>query len=273
MAKCGNWQISVCSWSMHADIQSVMAALEQLGIDHVHLETGPACETGGEAYLTAVSEHAWTISATMLNFLHEDYSTLERIRLTGGVAPDEHWESNLQRALRAIDVTRQLGVRYLTFHAGFIDHRNKDYILKFYDRITCLADAAGENGVGLLLETGQETAADLLRFLEEINHPVIGVNFDPANMILYDKGDPIEAMRMLGPWIKHLHIKDANRSGSPDEWGTEVPWGDGQVNTQAFLQSLTDMGYSGALAIEREFGDDRLGEVKLAIDRLQAYTP
>jgi len=61
----------------------------------------------------------------------------------------------------------------------------------------------------------------------------VAVNFDPANMILYDKGDPIEAVRTLGPWIKHLHVKDATRTEQPGTWGAEVPWGTGQVGREA----------------------------------------
>ena len=121
----------------------------------------------------------------------------------------------------------------------------------------------------LLLETGQETAQELRNFLEELNNPVIGVNFDPANIILYDKGDPIEAVRVLAPWIKHIHIKDATRTKQPGTWGLEVPWGDGEVGPETFLNVLKEIGFEGTLAIEREAGDDRLGDVKLAAERLQ----
>jgi sugar phosphate isomerase/epimerase len=96
----------------------------------------------------------------------------------------------------------------------------------------------------------------------------MGVNFDPANMILYDKGDPIEAVRVLAPWIKHVHIKDAIRTKTPGQWGAEVPWGDGQVNSGAFLKVLRKVGFAGVLAIEREAGDDRVGDIKLAVERL-----
>ena len=91
--------------------------------------------------------------------------------------------------------TAKLGVKYLSMHAGFIDESNKAYAEKIYARIRDLANIAADNGVILLLETGQETAKDLRHFLEKLDHQSVGVNFDPANMILYDKGDPIEAVR------------------------------------------------------------------------------
>ncbi|MDD4786170.1 MAG: TIM barrel protein, partial [Pirellulales bacterium] len=126
-------------------------------------------------------------------------------------------------------------------------------------------------GIGLLLETGQETAECLRALLEELDHPALGVNFDPANMILYGKGDPLAAARLLGRWIKHIHVKDAVAAERPGEWGREVPWGDGQVGGETFLESLKEIGFAGALAIEREAGRDRLGDIGRAAERLAGW--
>ena len=120
------------------------------------------------------------------------------------------------------------------------------------------------------METGQETAEDLAGFMNEISHPSVGINFDPANMILYDKGDPIEALNILARWIRHVHIKDANQTETPGQWGAEVPWGDGQVRTGLFLDALDEIGFDGALAIEREAGDDRFGDIKMAAGKLSS---
>jgi sugar phosphate isomerase/epimerase len=169
----------------------------------------------------------------------------------------------------AAEATAKLGVKFLTMHAGFIDETNPVYAEKFHDRIQSLADVALENGIVLLLETGQETAEQLRDFLEQLNHQAIGVNFDPANMILYDKGEPIQAVKTLGPRIKHIHIKDAVRTSQPGTWGQEVPWGEGQVGSEAFIDTLEEIGYQGTLAIEREAGNDRLADIKLATERLR----
>jgi sugar phosphate isomerase/epimerase len=224
----------------------------------------------GDDYLTAVQKQNWTVSATMIDFPQEDYSTLESIKVTGGVAPDQYWEQSRELFLGAAEVTVKLGVRYLSMHAGFVDESDAAYAKKFYDRIRTLADAAGEKDLMLLLETGQETAEELRHFMEELNHPAIGVNFDPANMILYDKGDPIKAVGVLAQWIKHIHIKDAVRTEQPGTWGAEVPWGEGQVQPEKFLDALSQIGYDGTLAIEREAGDDRPGDIKLAAERLSS---
>lgn len=269
--KCKNWPVGVCSWSLQTDVAGVAEAMDKLGIEHIHLAVRAAVEDKGGDYLAAVQAQNWVIGNTMIDFPQEDYSTLESIKVTGGIAPDDCWERNRELFVGAAEVTAKLGVPYLSMHAGFVDESDAAYAKKFYDRIRTLADAASDNGIMLLLETGQEAAEELKHFLEMLDHPAIGVNFDPANMILYDKGDPIEAVRVLAPWIKHLHIKDAIRTTQPGTWGQEVPWGDGQVGTDAFLGVLAEVGFDGVMAIEREAGDDRFGDIKLAVERLQSY--
>ena len=267
--KCKNWPIGVCSWSLRTDITGVADAMRKIGLEHVHLGIRPAVEN--DDVLTAIEEQDWTISSTMIDFPQEDYSTLESIKKTGGIAPDKDWERNHELFMGAVEVTVRLGVKFLSMHAGFIDERDPAYIKKFYDRIRTLADIAGRKNLVLLLETGQETASELRHFLEKLNHPAVGVNFDPANMILYDKGNPIEAVKILARWVKHIHIKDAIRTKQPGTWGAEVPWGDGQVQSEKFLKTLKDIKFEGVLAIEREAGDDRFGDIKLAAERLRGF--
>lgn len=271
MIKCNDWLISVCTWSLANDFDKIGTLRQQAQLSHLHLAVSPALGTGGEDYLSTVQKENWNITATMIDFPQEDYSTLESIKTTGGIVPDQYWQDNRQKVFDAVDVTAQLGVKYLTLHFGFLELTDPGQAKKLYGRAKTLADKAAENNIQLLMETGQETAAELRQFLEELNHPAFGVNFDPANMILYDKGDPIEAVQTLGSWIKHVHIKDAVKTKVPGTWGQEVPWGDGQVGTHDFLTALNQIGFSGALAVEREAGDDRVGDIKLAIERLSKY--
>jgi len=264
-------EIGVCNWSLQAGIAEVAKTMKKLGLKHVHLAVGPALEDNGGRYLLAVKQQNWTISSTMIDFPQEDYSTLESIRTTGGIVPDEYWQTNHNRFIRAAEITAKMKVKYLSMHAGFIDHTQAGYRRRFYDRICCLADEAGERGVMLLMETGQETADELRHFLAELDHPAVGVNFDPANMILYDKGEPIEAVSTLAAWIKHVHIKDAVRTDRPGTWGTEVVWGDGQAGGGEFLNILKRINYDGVLAIEREAGQNRIADITTAVERLRLF--
>ena len=265
--ECKNWPVGVCSWSLQTDIAGVANAMKNITLEHVHLGIRGAVEDPN--VLAEIQDQDWTITATMIDFPQEDYSSLDAIKVTGGVVPDEYWEVNHKLFLGAVDKTAILGVKFLSMHAGFIDETDVAHAKVFHDRIKTLADAAADKGLTLLLETGQETAIELRSFLEQINHPAVAVNFDPANMILYDKGDPIQALRLLAPWIKHLHVKDATRTTEPGTWGAEVPWGDGEVGIEEFVSALTDIGFEGAMAIEREAGDDRMGDIALAADRLR----
>ena len=120
------------------------------------------------------------------------------------------------------------------------------------------------------METGQETAAELLQFLNDLRCRSVYVNFDPANMILYGAGDPVEAIGILGRHIRHVHVKDAVMSNQPRmTWGEEVPFGNGQVPPKAFLEALDRARYTGPLVIEREAGGDRVRDVLAAVNALR----
>ncbi|MDD4019081.1 MAG: sugar phosphate isomerase/epimerase [Kiritimatiellae bacterium] len=268
---CGAWPLSVCSWSLRTDVEGVSKAMQQIGVGQVNLALKPVFLDNGGAYLTAVRQQPWTISAVTIGFFQEDYSSLESIRATGGIVPDAEWERNREMVLRSLAITADLGLRFLSLHAGFIEEDDQAKARRIRDRLAELADAAAEYGRMLLMETGQETAASLRELLEDLNHPALGVNFDPANMILYGKGKPVEAVAQLGPWIRHVHVKDAVATRTPGTWGAEVPWGQGQVGSTAFLMALESVGYQGALAIEREAGDDRLGDIRRAAEALKSW--
>ena len=258
-----NYSVGFCSWSLGNNRSEIVQTLEENGLSYLHLEACLLAE-----FHDVILEKGWTVSSTMIGFPQEDYSTLESIRRTGGIVPDDCWEVNRSLIEEAIEKTAEAGIPFLSFHAGFIDHNDAVSYLKFCGRMCELGDEAKEKNIGLLLETGQESAEDLRRCLEDLNHPALGVNFDPANMILYGKGDPIDAVRTLAPWIKHVHIKDAVKPVELGEWGVEVPWGDGEVDGVRFIQILEEIGYTGALAIEREAGDSRMADIKLAVKRL-----
>ena len=238
--------------------------MAETGISHIHLALAPVFSPAGKAYLDDIKRQGWQLTATMIGFPQEDYSTLESIKKTGGIVPDECWEYNKKLVFDAIDMTASLGAKYLEFHFGFIDNKNS----VFANHVKCLADVAAKKNVVLLMETGQETAQTLAEFIEKLAHPSLAINFDPGNMILYGKGNPIEAVGLLGSWIKHVHVKDAVSSSAKNNWGTEVPWGSGVVKQEVFLAALERNGFSGALSIEREAGESQFEDIKTAIKLL-----
>jgi sugar phosphate isomerase/epimerase len=201
----------------------------------------------------------------MFGTVGEDYTTMDSIRRTGGVVPDATWEQNWRNIQIIADLAKGMGLKLVTFHAGFLpeDERDPEF-RKLYDRICRISDLFASRNVDLGFETGQETGETLRKFLEKLNRPNVGVNFDPANMILYDKGDPVAALHALGPWLKQCHIKDGTRTLKPGKWGEEVVVGTGHVDWKAFFRALQELDYSGYLAIEREAGTQRLDDIKSA---------
>ena len=200
----------------------------------------------------------------------EDYASLETIARTGGVRPDETWPANFERCRRSATLAASLGVDLVSFHAGFIpedDPAERDRLL---DRLRQVADAFADAGVAVALETGQETADTLVEALEALGRPEVGVNFDPANMILYGMGDPVEALRTLAPRVLQLHAKDAVPTERPGTWGREVPVGEGAVDWTNLLEAAAVVPEL-RIAIEREAGDRRIAEIAQARERLESW--
>jgi sugar phosphate isomerase/epimerase len=245
----------------------LVAKLESTGIRRVQLALDPLRETPGVWGETAslFRQKGITTVSGMFGCAGEDYSTLETIRMTGGIAPDATWEQNWNNIRATAALAQQLRLKLVTFHAGFLPHEEKDpNFARMLLRLGETADVFKASNIALGLETGQETAPVLVQLLQKLQRPNVGVNFDPANMILYDKGNPIAALRMLGPWIRQVHIKDARRTKVPGTWGEEVAAGTGGVDWRAFLATLRELNYAGDLVIEREAGSQRVMDIRTA---------
>jgi sugar phosphate isomerase/epimerase len=261
-------RLAVCSWSLQPTNPADLAAkLESTGVRRVQLALDPlrdAPKVWGKTAALFRQKGITTVSG-MFGCVGEDYSSLETIRVTGGLAPDATWEQNWTNILTTAALAQQLGLKLVTFHAGFLPHEEKDpSFAKMLRRLAETADVFQAAKIAVGLETGQETAPALVRLLRKLNRPNVGVNFDPANMILYDKGNPIAALRVLGPWIRQVHIKDARRTKVPGTWGEEVAAGTGEVDWPAFFATLRELNYTGDFVIEREAGSQRVADIRAA---------
>lgn len=261
-------RLSVCSWSLQAATpQELAERVKTTGISRVQLALDPLRDESAvwgdtEAVL---KQTGITIVSGMFGCVGEDYSTLDTIRQTGGIAPDATWERNLENIRATVGIATALGLKLVTFHAGFVPHDPADpCFVKMVGRLATVAEIFAMAGIEVGLETGQETAEGLAALLEALKKPNVVVNFDPANMLLYGKGDPIEAVRVLAPWIRQVHVKDANQTSVPGTWGEEVAVGTGQVDWPAFFTTLADVGFSGDIVIEREAGTQRVADIRTA---------
>jgi sugar phosphate isomerase/epimerase len=265
----------VCSWSLQVkSVPELRRLLDRLGVNVVQIACGDphhAAWEEGDRLPEAARAAGFAMTGAMLGFPGEDYTTPQTIQKTGGFGDPALRPERLEHFQWALDRTRALGLSDLMLHAGFIPEPGDPDRKPFLDTLAKVSALARAKGVTVAFETGQETA-DLLRLtLDELKCPNLKVNFDPANMILYDKGDPLRAVEILGPDIRSVHVKDAIRTRVPGTWGEEVPLGKGQVNIRKFVETLKKVGYRGPLCIEREVGDQegRLADVAHGIRYLR----
>jgi len=266
--------IAVCSWSLQPkSMAELVGKVKQVGLNHMQLALAELSQmepAQRQAELAELKSSGIQLTGGMLHFAGEDYSSIARIRETGGFIPDSEWPQRKKIVADVAKLAKELNAGAILAHVGFVPpHADAGY-KPAVERVREVARMLAAQDLQLHMETGQEPASELLKFMQDLNEPNVFINFDPANMILYGAGEPIPAIKLLGKHIKHVHAKDATASSNPGvDWGAEVPFGTGQANVPAFLKALKEVGYTGPLAIEREAGENRLGDIQFAVETLK----
>lgn len=222
--------------------------------------------------LAAEDFHLATVFAA---YNGESYADIPTVEKTVGFIPPATRAEREARTIEISDFAAAIGVKSIACHIGFVpaDDTNENYIaVRAMVRRIC--DHAAKHGQTFALETGQEPAATLLHFLNDVQRDNIGINFDPANMILYGTGDPIEALGILGSRVISVHAKDGDwpPKDVPGALGTERPLGQGSVGMPRFVAKLKEIGYKGTMNIEREIEDleQRYADMKMAVGLLES---
>jgi sugar phosphate isomerase/epimerase len=259
----------VCSWSYQKPLDTVAAEMKKIGLKNIHLALQPFLD-GDERHGAAESKSAqaaaveriksgeWKVTSTMLSFSHEDYTTPATIRATGGIVPDKHWEGIKKTIVRAAKLTAEWKVPFMSMHAGFLDESNKEAFAKFVERLTWIRDTCKSHGVKLTLESGQETAEDLAKFMGHVDG--IGINFDTANTLAYGD-DAVEVFKKVFDQVVTLHINDCDAKGSLKC----VVAGTVAAPIQEILEYAKKIGWNGWVCIE-EAGFQGLPGIKQAVD-------
>lgn len=190
---------------------------------------------------------------------------------TIGLVPRQTRAARIAHLKQASDFAKQCGIGAVQTHCGFLpENPNNPVYKEAVDAIREVAVYCKQNGQQFRCETGQETPITLLRALQDVGTNNIGVNFDAANLILYGKADPVDAVDILGRYIQGVHAKDGLYPTNPRDLGKEVPIGEGKVNFPAFIPRLKKVGYRGALTIEREIsGDRQAADIRASIKYLE----
>jgi sugar phosphate isomerase/epimerase len=267
--------IGVCSWSLQVkNVAELKGFLDRLGIDVIQIACGDphhASWDEGDALPATARAAGFRMSGSMLGFPGEDYTTPQTIEKTGGFGDPATRPQRLDRFAWGLQRTKELGLTDIMLHAGFIPAIGDPGRKSFLDTLARVSEMARPEGITVAFETGQESAALLRATLDELKCPNLKVNFDPANMLLYDKDDPIRAVELLAPDIRSVHVKDATRPTVKGTWGEEVPLGRGQTNTKLFVKTLKRLGFRGALCIEREAGtqEERFQDIEHGVRLLR----
>ena len=250
------WPLGVFA-SIDAGLGVKLEVVQELGIPTIHLHAPhQATRTPqmAEQFLARLRQIGVQISVVFGGFEGESYADIPTVSKTVGLVPPETRAARTQEMKEISDFARLLGVEAVALHLGFVPHDSSDPMYPGILQVTReICDHCRGNGQRLHLETGQESADALLRFIADVARDNLFINFDPANMILYGSGEPIEALRKVGKFVRSIHCKDATWAAKPgQEWGAEVPLGEGAVNFERFLGTLKEIGYDGPLTIERE---------------------
>lgn len=254
------WQLGVFA-SIDHGLGVQWDVVRELGVTTVHLHA-PSREMRvgpkAQALQRRLQELGIEVTVVFGGFAGESYADIPTTQRTVGLVPPETRAARLAEMCEIADFAKQIGVAQVGLHIGFIPHhRELQATEQLYQDVVSaaqrLCDHCKQHSQTVHLETGQETAEGLLQFLRDVDRPNLFINFDPANMILYGTGEPLQALAKVGKFVRSVHCKDALWAKNPGvEWGQEVPLGQGSVGMEKFLQTLLEIGYRGPLTIERE---------------------
>ena len=269
-------RVGVCSWSLQvASIPELERVLPSLGTELVSMGCGDPAHGSwieGDDMPAAVRRTDIRLAGAMIAFDGEDFSSPVALRRTGGFYPPATREERHARVEWAVERTVELGVSELTLHIGHVPDPGEPDRGGFIDALGRSAEHAREHGVTVCVETGSDAPGTLAACLAEVGSPSLMVNFDAANLVAYGHDDPVAAVRILGPYIRGVHVKDALPPTREGEWGAEMPVGHGAVPWPAVLAALDEVGYAGPLCVEREGGtrEERVIDVADAVAHVRA---
>jgi L-ribulose-5-phosphate 3-epimerase len=234
----------------------------------------PLDASAAAAWREALANADFTLVTAFAAYTGESYADVPTVQRTVGFIPRATRAERERRTLDLSDFAAAAGIPGIACHIGFVpeDPGDPDYI-DVRGVVRRIADRAAKHGQTFALETGQEPAAVLERFLADVDRENVRINFDPANMILYGTGDPMEALAALAPRVISVHAKDGDwpPRDRPEALGTETPLGQGAVNIPKFVSKLKEVGYTGTLNIEREVDDPerRRADIQAAVALLK----
>ncbi len=237
-------------------IETKFQNLIKNGFNACQLNTwNPAIRTDENAELikNLVKKYNITISAVWCGWEGPAVWDFYDGQITLGLVPPEYRQMRIENLCNGADFAKKLGVTDVVTHMGFIpENPNDPNFAPFCVAVRTVAQHLKKNEQYLLFETGQETPVTMLRCFEKVGTDNLGVNLDTANLILYGRANPVDALDVFGKYVRNIHAKDGLYPTNGHDLGKEVRIGDGKVDFKALFLKLKELGYDSHVTIERE---------------------
>ena len=252
------------------DPEAAIAKVHRLGVPTCQIEAGHLDADLVSRLRTALHKYGIVATALGTSGPGPDIYNFYDGPLTLGIVPRTYRAQRIQKLKEFSDFAKQLGIPALRIHVGFIPEDPNDHLYR--ESIEALREVIGycrENGQQFLYEAGTETPIAMLRAIEDVGLDNQGVNLDTANLILYGKANPLDALDVIGRYVQGVHAKDGLYPTNPRDLGEEVPIPHGKVNFPKIIERLKGLNYQGAITIEREIsGPEQMEDVKKERDYL-----
>ena len=218
----------------------------------------------------AIAETGIVVTSVFIMFKGHVWDLVDGPR-TIGLVPEETRGERAIHASRMSNWAREVGIDAVTSHIGFIPEDPADpRYPPFVRMMQEFCRYCRANGQTFAFETGQETAETLVRTIRDIGQEGVGINLDPANLLLYGKSRPMEVVDLIAPYVFNTHCKDGTWPEPGGKLGHEVPLGDGEVRIRELIPALYERGYRGPLTIEREIsGEKQIQDIQRAKSLLE----
>ena len=275
MANVAPMEIGLVVWA-EGTAEETLKRVEDFGLRVIQLGMPPSVDCAGAVYdwKAALADSPVAITSAVCCYEGEDYSDLATVHESVGFTTAKYRAERIARTREIANFANEFGIGAVSCHIGFIpEDPSEPLYAELLDVTRALCDITAGNKQNFVLETGQESASVLLRFIADVGRPNLKINFDPANMVLYGSGDPVEALALLQQQVLSIHCKDGRSPAAAGKLGKECALGEGEVDFPAFLRLLKQMNYTGPLTIEREEPNpvQKAADIRTAIERLEGW--
>jgi L-ribulose-5-phosphate 3-epimerase len=272
-------EIGLMFWAKE-DARQTLKEVKEFGVTAGQLGFPGELNLEGKAeeWQAALQAEQFVATTAVCSYVGEDYADVPTVKRTIGLVPPQTRKERIIRTKEVAEVAARLGIGSVACHIGFVPHDREDPLYADVVEVARLVcDHCSKLNQMFTLETGQEPADVLLQFMADVDRHNLKINFDPANMILYGSGDPIQALHDLKRYVISVHCKDGDWPPKDDKnaLGKEKALGEGSVDIPRFVAALKEIGYTGLLSLEREEQDaaKRAADIRSGLALLRRLVP